>query len=53
MGSPQLENLVRIRQLKEEAPARAEIEGLIRDAAARRGPLPVNAGEDRHRRNAD
>jgi hypothetical protein len=30
MGSPQLENLVRIRQLKEEAPARSKIDGLIR-----------------------
>src|SRR5258708_40142666 len=35
MGSPQLENLVRIRQLKEEAPARAEIDGLIRSGNVR------------------
>jgi hypothetical protein len=35
MGSPQLENLVRIRQLKEESPARAEIDGLIRSGNVR------------------
>jgi hypothetical protein len=35
MGSPQLQNLVRIRQLKEEAPARAEIDGLIRSGNVR------------------
>ena len=35
MSSPQLENLVRIRQLKEESPARAEIDGLIRSGDAR------------------
>ena len=35
MGSPQLENLVRIRQLKEEAPARTEIDGLIRSGSVR------------------
>jgi len=35
MGSPQLENLARIRQLKEEAPARAEIDGLIRSGNLR------------------
>jgi hypothetical protein len=35
MISPQLENLVRIRQLKEESPARAEIDGLIRSGSAR------------------
>jgi hypothetical protein len=35
MGSPQLENLVRIRQLKEEAPSRAEVDGLIRSGNVR------------------
>lgn len=35
MGSPQLENLVRIRQLKEESPVRAEIDGLIRSSNLR------------------
>jgi len=35
MRSPQLENLLRIRQLKEEAPARAEIDGLIRSGDVR------------------
>jgi hypothetical protein len=35
MGSPQLENLARIRQLKEEAPARAEFDGLIRSGNVR------------------
>ena len=35
MGSPQLQSLVRIRQLKEEAPARAEIDALIRSGNAR------------------
>ena len=35
MGSSQLENLVRIRQLKEEAPTRAEIDGLIRSGNVR------------------
>jgi hypothetical protein len=35
MRSPQLENLVRIRQLKEESPARAEIDGLIRSGNVR------------------
>ena len=35
MGSPQLDNLVRIRQLKKEAPARAEIDGLIRSGNVR------------------
>jgi hypothetical protein len=35
MRSLQLENLVRIRQLKEESPARAEIDGLIRSGNVR------------------
>jgi hypothetical protein len=35
MSSPQFENLVRIGQLKEESPARAEIDGLIRSGNAR------------------
>jgi hypothetical protein len=35
MGLPQLDNLVRIRQLKTEAPAQKEIDGLIRSGAAR------------------
>ena len=35
MSSPQLENLVHIRQLKEESPARAEIDGLIRSGNLR------------------
>lgn len=35
MSSPQLENLVRIRQLKEESPARAEIDGLMRSGKLR------------------
>jgi hypothetical protein len=35
MGLPQLENLVRIRQLKEESPAQAEIDGLIRSGKVR------------------
>jgi hypothetical protein len=35
MSSPQLENLVRIRQLKRETPARAEIDGLIRSGNLR------------------
>jgi hypothetical protein len=30
MGSPQLDNLVRIRQLKAETPAQAELDGLMR-----------------------
>jgi hypothetical protein len=49
MGLPQLENLVRIRQLKEESPAQAEIDGLIRsvteEVASRvltLGPPPMN-----------
>ena len=41
MGSPQLENLVRIRQLKEEAPARAEIDGLIRSGILRLKDAPI------------
>ena len=35
MGLPQLENLVRIRQLKAEATAQSEIDGLIRSGKAR------------------
>ena len=35
MGSPQLENLAHIRQLKEESPARAELDGLIRSGNLR------------------
>jgi hypothetical protein len=35
MGVTQLDNLVRIRQLKSEAPAHAELEGLIRSGNAR------------------
>ena len=35
MGVTQLDNLVRIRQLKSEAPARSELEGLIRSGNAR------------------
>jgi hypothetical protein len=35
MGLPQLENLVRIRQLKAEAAAQSEIDGLIRSGKAR------------------
>ena len=35
MGLPQLDNLVRIRQLKAEAAAQSEIDGLIRSGKAR------------------
>ncbi len=35
MGVPQLDNLVRIRQLKVEAPAQSELDGLIRSGSAR------------------
>ena len=35
MGSPQLDNLVRIRQLKAEPAAQSEIDGLIRSGRAR------------------
>jgi hypothetical protein len=35
MGIPQLDNLVRIRQLKSEAATQAELEGLIRSGRAR------------------
>ncbi len=35
MGIPQLDNLVRIRQLKTETPAQAELDGLIRSGNAR------------------
>lgn len=36
MGLPQLDNLVRIRQLKAEDATQAEIDGLIRSGNARR-----------------
>lgn len=35
MGVPQLDNLVRIRQLKSEPPAQAELDGLIRSGNVR------------------
>src|ERR1700722_2241216 len=35
MSLPQLDNLVRIRQLKAEAPAQSEIDGLIRSGTVR------------------
>lgn len=35
MGLPQLDNLVRIRQLKAEAAAQSEIDGLTRSGKAR------------------
>jgi hypothetical protein len=35
MTSAELENLVRVGQLKREAPASAEIEGLVRSGEAR------------------
>jgi hypothetical protein len=35
MGLPQLDNLVRVRQLKAEAAAQSEIDGLIRSGKAR------------------
>jgi len=35
MGVPQLDNLVRIRQLKLEVPAQAELDGLIRSGSSR------------------
>lgn len=35
MGLTQLDNLVRIRQLKSETPAQAELDGLIRSGSAR------------------
>ena len=35
MGLPQLDNLVRIRQLKTESPSQAEMDGLIRSGNAR------------------
>ncbi len=35
MGLPELQNLVKIRQLKEEPPAAAELAGLIRSGQAR------------------
>ena len=35
MGIPQLDNLVRIKQLKAEEPAQAELDGLVRSGFAR------------------